>query len=194
VIRLAADILRESQRAPAVAAGAVLIALTLSIAATSFGTRIEGALVGATLGLFRLADWLPFVDIAPYIETASDGDLSFSLQGDTGGAFLNDVLLPFYAWLTAALLAIRWVFRMPAPRDGFWPRLRPSLILGAVCLGVFALAALQRDDVAGLAVVFGVFLAGMIALAAYASGIGAIIDAVAASIIRRLPGSELEPA
>jgi len=187
VISLAADVLRESQRAPAIASGAILIALTLAVAVTSFGAGMEALLVGIAIGLFTLAEWLPFVEIAPYLDRREPGSLSFSLQGD-GGGFLGDVLLPFYGWLTAALLAVRWVLRLPSPRNGFWPRFKPSLVLGAACLGVFVLAALVRDDIAGIAIPFGVFLAGMLALAGWASGAGAVIDAVAAAIERQASG------
>lgn len=148
-----ADIVRESQRAAAVASGALLLLLTLMIAATSFPT-IEPVLVGVFIGGLHVADFLPFVDMAPYVSIQDGGgNIAFSDTQEASG-FLNNALLPFYAWLTVFLVALRWVLRAQPADAGFWSRYVPVMLMAAICLAIFIFAAFTRNDVAGLSFLF----------------------------------------
>lgn len=187
-IAFVADLVRESQRAPAIGFGAILIALTIAIAATTLGGRGEALILGGVIGLFQLADQLPFVRLAPYVDTLGEGDLSFSLDGShAAGAFMDDVLLPLYAWLTGALVALRWALRRPFAAGGFLSRMRAPALLTGACLMVFLITSLARSDVAALWPAFCIFGAVFLILSAWAAGVGRMLDALADRITGERP-------
>jgi len=190
VIGWAADLVRESQRAPAIGAIALLLALTLAIAATSFGP-LEAPLAALTFGLLRLADWLPFVRLDPYVDfpPGAPGDVSFSLRGDgTGGAFLTDALLPFVAWLALVLFVIRRLSGR-GERRGFRRRYGLVLLICAASGAVYALSAATRgDDVAALWPVYTLLLAAALILGAWAALVSGVLDHLVGGL-ERLAGA-----
>lgn len=178
IVGFATGIVRASQRAPAVATGAMLIALTTAIAATSFPSA-EPLVVGGLVELIRLTDALPFVTIEPYWSDAEDGTVTFSSDGDENAAgILQDVLLPFYGYLTGALALFRWVTRARPSRTGFWARFQPTVLLAIVCLVVFAASALQDHELISISPVFGVFVVIALLAATWSSLIGGALDAM----------------
>ncbi len=177
IVGLATGMVRASQRAPAVATGAVLIVATAAIAATSFPAA-EPLVIGAMAGFVQLADALPYVNFAPYLTEGEDGSITFSTSGDAGDGVFRDVLAPIYAYLTGALLVFRWVTRVRPSASGFWSRFQPTVLLVVVCLVVFAASAVQRQDVAGITGVFAIIAAAALVTAVWGSVIAGAMDAV----------------
>ncbi|MBR9824497.1 MAG: hypothetical protein GYB36_01695 [Alphaproteobacteria bacterium] len=176
IISAILDIVRETQRAAAVASGAMLITLTLMIAATSY-PGLEPVLVGAFVGTLHIADTLPFIDLEPYFSADADGGARLSFSGvEEADGFLQNALLPFYAWLTAFLVVLRWLFRVTADEAGFWPRYRPVLVLSVACLAVYITAALTRDDVTGLAFLVLLLVVLTLVTGAWSALVSATLD------------------
>lgn len=188
-----ADLIRESQRAPSLAAGALLLTLTVTIAATSFPAA-EPVLVAAMLAIMHLAEALPFVDMAPYF-TADEAGGRFTLSGtEEAGGFLNDALLPFYAYLTGVLILIRWLLRLKPGAPGFWVRFRPIIFLCAICLAGFILSAFMRDDVAEMSPLFLALVVVTLLTGSWASIIGSAVDGLVSKLSTdRATGNNGEP-
>jgi len=129
-------------------------------------------------------DWLPFVNLAPFIDRGGESDLSFSLAGDGETNFLTAALLPIYAWLVLGLAAIRWLVSRNRREPERPRRFRRVLILVGVCGLVYLAAAAVRSDIRGLWLVMAAFMAVTLILGAWATFWEARADSLKRLILR----------
>lgn len=181
MLGLLTDVVRESQRAPAMAFGFILVAITVVIFATSFPAT-EPWLVSFSLGLMRAAEAVPLVSLEPYLSYEGTGSARFSIDGlgehQGRGRFLEDVVLPFYAWFTGALVAMRWIFRIPTGNGHFWLRYWRVLLLCGACLAGYVASAMSRPDVASIGGLYLALVGVVLVTGAWAAWVGALVDAL----------------
>lgn len=182
-LNLLSDVIRDSQRVPMIATGALLLAITLAVFATAFDP-IEPVLLGGVLMVLEASDHLPFVRLSEYMSFDGPGSGSLSLDTAAAGGFLRDVLVPLYGWFTLVLVVISQIVRRPAPALAFWPRYRGVLIFIGISLLAWAAAALMRADVAGLWVLFLVLTIAHVFTGAWATLTGLLVDGLIAQGLR----------
>ncbi len=175
IVRLLADILRESQRVPAVVLAGLLIALTLTVLATCL-PGMEPHILTALQRVLQAADQLPAVRLEPYFTLGADGSAVLNREGDGRGDIVTDALLPLFAWITGLLVAVRWVMRVKPREIDFLGRMAPMLWLCGLCSAGFLAGAYLRSDIAALWSVFLTLIVAGLVLAGWAALFAGLLD------------------